>query len=742
MSDQQPSRATPAAIERERDHLRDGLAGVTSVIDKYSDVVETDSSVRELRAIARSVAEDTEEMLQDARLLRLGIVGQVKAGKSSLLNLLLFDGQEVLPKAATPMTASLTHIVKSDRDEIEIEYYTPKDWEEIADHAREYKRAKKDGDTGIPEFVEAAAQLVEMAEERRLNVHDHLGKKVVHEVPMAQLNDQLRRFVGSDGDLTPLVKSVTIRSSQGVPDLDIVDTPGINDPIASRSRQADKMLSRCDAVLMLSYAGQFMDKPDVAFFKRRIPQEGIRHRVVLGSKFDSALVDVARDHRGLLDEAKEDTERRLTALAAEAVGSPDTPMTNDGVRAEIVLMSAMCATLAQRPAGSWATDERHAFDTLQRAYPDWLDQPEGEQGINEATRDNLTWIGNRSAVDDCLRGVRVNKDSIISEKMAAFLREKRAQALEELDELVGDLGERRGAVETADVKTIESQQKSLGALREELETAVSGMWIDLIEKQREMMDDLRDRVREDLKEARGDIKGAVETKMKTRRVTKGWGFVRWVTRGAAGYEDVPYEEKVLNQGGLESAIVEFAEDVEHEVDSVVDEMWGPAFAKEASKRLRGAVAEAVGDAWAGQIDLTATRAALREATMHIVGESRKSLRGARDSLSSGSLRGAMSFKYEGDSVKGGLAAARKVVKRAADQAIWFVESCKKQIDAVADRAKADLVPVTVAELERYRKRLKEEIERKEFILQRYGLALHELAQARRDVENVAGTDVD
>lgn len=42
--------------------------------------------------------------------MNIGIVGRVKAGKSSLLNALVFDGEPILPKAATPMTAALTTI--------------------------------------------------------------------------------------------------------------------------------------------------------------------------------------------------------------------------------------------------------------------------------------------------------------------------------------------------------------------------------------------------------------------------------------------------------------------------------------------------------------------------------------------------------------------------------------------------------------------------------------------------------
>ena len=391
-----------SAIEREQDHLEKGLAALIGAIDKYSgdgDVVKKGQPVHELKQIAQSVADDTKEMLQDARLLRLGIVGQVKAGKSSLLNMLLFEGQEILPKAATPMTASLTHIVKSGRDEIDVEYYGVEDWESIRGHADEYKRRKAQGiRADIEPFLEAGHQLVEMARIREIHVQDYLGKNHVLDVPKERLNEELRRLVGSSGELTPLVKSVTIRSSRGMPDIDIVDTPGINDPITSRSLQTKKMLRRCDAVLLVSDATQFMDAEDVAFFERKIPQEGIDHRVVIGSKFDSVLIDASRDNRGLLDEAKADTEQRLRARARDIV-----------VATEVVLTSAMCATLAKKPVDSWAPDEKHTFDTLQRSYPDYLDQPEGEEGINQATREKLTSMGNWSAVDEVLNTVRAGK---------------------------------------------------------------------------------------------------------------------------------------------------------------------------------------------------------------------------------------------------------------------------------------------------------------------------------------------
>ena len=40
----------------------------------------------------------------------LAVIGQVKAGKSTFLNTLLFDGHSVLPQAASPKTAVLTRL--------------------------------------------------------------------------------------------------------------------------------------------------------------------------------------------------------------------------------------------------------------------------------------------------------------------------------------------------------------------------------------------------------------------------------------------------------------------------------------------------------------------------------------------------------------------------------------------------------------------------------------------------------
>ncbi len=79
-------------------------------------------------------------MQAENRGLKVGIIGRVKAGKSSLLNALIFEGKDVLPKAATPMTASLTVLKYAKNLSAQVEFYSQKDILEIKNEHARYER--------------------------------------------------------------------------------------------------------------------------------------------------------------------------------------------------------------------------------------------------------------------------------------------------------------------------------------------------------------------------------------------------------------------------------------------------------------------------------------------------------------------------------------------------------------------------------------------------------------------------
>lgn len=78
------------------------------------------------------------EEKDSCRLLRIGIIGCVKAGKSSFLNALLFGGKSILPKAATPMTAALTKLSYAEKPGATIHFFKKGDWERIKKIEKQY----------------------------------------------------------------------------------------------------------------------------------------------------------------------------------------------------------------------------------------------------------------------------------------------------------------------------------------------------------------------------------------------------------------------------------------------------------------------------------------------------------------------------------------------------------------------------------------------------------------------------
>ncbi len=89
---------------------------------------------------AEELEKTLKEMQDTNRDLKVGIIGCVKAGKSSLLNALIFEGVEVLPKAATPMTASLTVLKYDQTLSAEVEFYSQKDILELKNEHARYER--------------------------------------------------------------------------------------------------------------------------------------------------------------------------------------------------------------------------------------------------------------------------------------------------------------------------------------------------------------------------------------------------------------------------------------------------------------------------------------------------------------------------------------------------------------------------------------------------------------------------
>lgn len=732
MSDKAGENAELLGAATRHRELLNWLIGVERAFEEYRDVVDADDEgVRRFHELANSVRDDGRELLEDGRLLRLGVVGQMKAGKSSLLNGLLFDGQEVLPKAATPMTASLTHIKRSDRDEVVVEYYSRSEWEDIREHADHYRKKYLDhrhGGGGVENgastatadspaspresapFLRASHELVEMAKDKRIDVDRHLDTTDRHSASVENLNRTLRDLVGAEGKLTPLVKSVKIECSQGIADIDIVDTPGINDPIVSRSLETDRLLSRCDALLLLSYAGQFMDSVDAALFQERVSAEGIGRRLLLASKFDSALIDVAKKYAGDIEEALGDVQRRLVqhcknVLRQTAEEGEDVRIKEDN----IVFVSPMCANLARKPVSNWLRDERDAFENLRHAYPAWFDHPDWDMGsVDKSTIDNLRWIGGQECVTERLRVIRREKDQIIKNRVDDFLREKKSSALRELADIVEEVRDCRDGLRDGDLAR---RRESIAKLRETIEDvreSVQNQWGILIDDQRNSFRKFSKNLLVEASKTRQQVSDAERTER--RRESEGW-WIPSLAQLIGKDTHKEYEEKVVDRVRLQMELENFLDTLRGDLDYTMRNAFTPRKAEEATKELQEIIADALPDEVAEPISTKTIRRLLRKTVRRIFTSAQENIQTKRGDIADFDTS---VVESPGDAIG--------TIRILVDYVRNLVDRADKLIDAIIDQSTSVVAPIS-DQLEAETKRLEDEYAQPEFQLQRYALAL-------------------
>jgi len=257
-------------------------------------VIENLSSIKEqvckclVKAKENKFLTDKEYEVIEAKIkddtLIIGVIGQMKAGKSTFLNAFLFR-DKVLPAASTPMTASLSIITYGEKDEVEAEFYTEEDWEN--DIVKKANLGKINAETGEePESdVKAAMELFENSKK----LGGELGGLLRGKKKSSSLNE-LKEFVGADGKYTPITKSVTIKMADPrLKGIEVVDTPGFNDPVASREERTKEFLVRADVVILLLYAGQAFTEEDRKIAFDYLKSAGVGKVVFAVNKYDASI---------------------------------------------------------------------------------------------------------------------------------------------------------------------------------------------------------------------------------------------------------------------------------------------------------------------------------------------------------------------------------------------------------------------------------------------------------------------
>lgn len=406
--------------------------------------------------------------------LSIGVMGQVKAGKSSFLNQLLFGGQPLLPEAATPKTANLTRIRHAETPCFTAHFYSPESWVVLEQLA---------GCDAQDQTTSAARELVQQAQ------RDHgsgiaallaQGKVELHAEDIGQLLGRINDYVGAEGRYTPLVESSEL--ALPLPELagvEIVDTPGMNDPVVSRTDKTRSYMAKCDVVFFLSRAGQFLDSSDQELLAAQLPAKGVKRLLLVASQFDAAILGDGYDRDSLAaceprlrQRLAEHARRNLENLAAqrEKVGYSDIATLLRGIGSPL-FASTYAQALVTCPPDQWSAGQLH----LQQQFAEMAEDVWG--GVAPKA-DDWQRISGFAALTAALEKAFADRDAILAEQRSTLeeeLARSLAQLLANLREQASERIRFLKTHELADLDTHASQaNKRLQAIANTLSGYVQG----------------------------------------------------------------------------------------------------------------------------------------------------------------------------------------------------------------------------------------------------------------------------
>ena len=309
--------------------------------------------------------------------LTIGVIGQMKAGKSTFLNSFIF-GDTILPAATSPMTASLSYITYGPEKKLVAEFYTPDEWAELRNTAQLPIEEGQES-TAQGSKIKAAQELVAKAE-KISQLNSFLGK--TKEDSFSNLID----YVGADGKYIAITKAVTLYYPlEYLKGVEIVDTPGFNDPIVSREERTRQFLKQADVSLLLLYAGRAFDASDRDILFKDVRNCGIGKILVGVNKYDT-IVAQGETPAGIT----QNTEQALRQAAYEVQDEAITELVQE---THPIPFSAEMALLSKLPMSRISKDENLMFhykrycEIFEISSQSELYERSLVESLNEAVRD-------------------------------------------------------------------------------------------------------------------------------------------------------------------------------------------------------------------------------------------------------------------------------------------------------------------------------------------------------------------
>ena len=262
---------------------------INNNINTNDNQIETNNklSFKELKPILEEIVEEVKSYTKNEKTISqldetkdylnnqkfsIGITGVMNAGKSTMLNALM--GREILGSAVVPETANLTVVKHAVTEKAKVYYWNKQEWSKIETAALELESMREYVNETINTFGDELDSYI-----KKESRYDEV-----------EINDlSLYTSAEASAKKCNLVKYVELGSnldflSDGI---EIVDTPGLDDPVIQREEITKEYISQCDMMLHLMNVSQSATFKDVEFIIDALLYQNISKLLVVITRADT-----------------------------------------------------------------------------------------------------------------------------------------------------------------------------------------------------------------------------------------------------------------------------------------------------------------------------------------------------------------------------------------------------------------------------------------------------------------------
>lgn len=385
----------------------------------------------------------------------IGITGVLSAGKSTFLNALL--GKEILGSSTIPETANLTILKYKDTESAEVFFWNTNEWEEL----------KKAGqyDKSLQSFVVESERIF----------GDRLKSYIADTTKSESITlDKLSTYTSANHEskLCNLVKEVALFTplkflQNGV---EIVDTPGLDDPITKREEITKDYITQCDLLIHVMNASCVATQIDIDFILESLLGQNISRLLIVLTRID--LIGEKE-----LAQSLEYTKTSLATQLKKAEYSGDIDSIIE--RIDFIPVASFLALLHKTNREEEALNQGFSLEkTGILAVEEYLDKMLlGENSMKQKDILYLAYRGFLKTIEQCREEMRIESSLLNAsenelEEMIANLKKEQNKLSLQLDSKKQELNAKQDEMQEFLSVLQNSMQKSLKREQERLQTRI------------------------------------------------------------------------------------------------------------------------------------------------------------------------------------------------------------------------------------------------------------------------------